>query len=67
MRQWVRPVAGAILLVVGVIWSMQGSGAMGHGGMSGQSQWLIIGVIVAVVGLVLLGGSIARRLRGGRA
>ena len=66
MRQWIRPIVGAILLVIGVIWVMQGSGAMGHGGMSGHSQWLIIGLIVAVAGLVLLGGAIARMLRGGR-
>jgi hypothetical protein len=68
MRQWVRPVLGVVLLVTGALWSVQGSGAMGHGGgMSGHSQWLVIGLIVAVAGVALLGGAVARMLRGGRA
>jgi hypothetical protein len=35
------------------------------GGMNGESQWLVIGVVVAAVGLVLLAAGV-RRLRTGK-
>jgi hypothetical protein len=54
-RVWIRVVGGALLLLIGVNWCLQGSGAYGmSGGMNGKSQWLVIGLVVAVVGLVLL-------------
>jgi hypothetical protein len=65
MKIWVRVVGGALLLLIGVLWILQGSGATGgSGGMNGKSQWLLIGLVVAVVGLVLLVGGF-RRLRTG--
>ena len=64
--KWIRPVAGVVLLVLGVVWALQGAGAMGHGGgMMGHSQWVPIGVIVAVIGAALLLLS-ANKLRAGR-
>jgi hypothetical protein len=63
MQVWIRVIGGALLLLIGGVWILQGSGATGDtGGMNGQSQWLVIGVVVALVGLVLLVGGI-RRLR----
>ena len=60
---WVRVVGGALLFLVGLVWVLQGSGATGaSGGMNGQAEWTLIGMVVAVVGLVLLAGGI-RRLR----
>lgn len=54
-KVWIRVVGGALLLLIGVNWCLQGSGAYGmKGGMNGESQWLVIGLVVAVVGLVLL-------------
>lgn len=65
MRIWMRLAGGVLLLCIGVLWSLQGSGAIGgDGGMSGQSQWLVIGLLVAVVGAVLLVGG-AKKLRAG--
>ncbi|BCY09830.1 hypothetical protein [Actinoplanes sp. L3-i22] len=61
MNGWIRVVGGALLLLIGVVWSLQGSDALGgSGGMNGQSQWLVIGIVVAVVGLVLLIGGLRR-------
>jgi len=60
---WVRVVGGALLFLVGLVWVLQGTGATGAtGGMNGQSEWTLIGMVVAVVGLVLLAGGI-RKLR----
>jgi len=64
MKVWTRLVVGVLLLFFGVVWSLQGSGAVGGSGMSGQAQWLVIGVFVAVVGAILLVGGV-RKLRAG--
>ncbi|WP_030932768.1 hypothetical protein [Streptomyces sp. NRRL B-24720] len=66
MKKWVRPLVGAILLLIGVMWSLQGSGAVDNSEvMSGESQWLFIGLVVAIVGVTLLVGGI-RKLRADR-
>jgi hypothetical protein len=66
MKKWVRPLVGAILLFIGVMWSLQGSGAVDNSEvMSGESQWLLIGLVVAIVGVTLLVGGI-RKLRADR-
>jgi hypothetical protein len=63
MNVWVRVVGGGLLLLIGGTWMLQGSGATGaSGGMNGETQWLVIGAVAAVVGLVLLVGGL-RRLR----
>jgi hypothetical protein len=66
MYVWIRVIGGILLLLVGLLWILQGSGSMGSsGGMNGKSQWLVIGVVVAAVGLVLLAAGV-RRLRTGK-
>jgi predicted phage tail protein len=66
MKTRVRPVVGAILLVVGALWALQGAGAMGGGAMSGHSQWLVIGIVVALAGVALLISGVAKRRTGRR-
>lgn len=66
MKTRVRPIAGAILLVIGVLWALQGAGAVGGGAMSGHSQWLVIGIVVALAGVALLISGAAKRRTGRR-
>ncbi|MER9294273.1 hypothetical protein NKI71_29110 [Mesorhizobium sp. M0510] len=40
-----------IVLAVGALWSLQGIGAVGGSFMTGQSQWLYVGVVTLLVGL----------------
>ena len=47
-------VIGVIALVLGLLWMGQGANLIGGSSMTGQSLWLIIGLIVAAVGAVLL-------------
>ncbi len=52
-----RPVAlviGGILVVIGLIWFLQGIGVLGGSGMSGVVLWAVIGPIVAAVGIALI-------------
>lgn len=46
-------IPGVILTLLGAFWALQGAGVVRQGFMSGQRQWLVIGLVVAVVGLVL--------------
>ncbi len=52
---------GIILLLVGTLWSFQGVGLVGGSFMTGQKQWLYIGIVTAVIGLALTAWAFARR------
>jgi hypothetical protein len=54
------------LIVVGVLWSLQGAGAVGGGAMSGHSQWLVIGIVIALAGAALLLSGVVKRRTGRR-
>ncbi|HKF17161.1 MAG TPA: hypothetical protein VKF14_08245 [Candidatus Dormibacteraeota bacterium] len=58
-------IPGLLLLLVGLIWVLQGSGVIGGSFMSGQKLWLGIGIVVAIVGLGL--GYLGLGQRTGRA
>lgn len=60
--RWLMPVAGALLIAVGALWTFQGLGVIGDSGMSGRTEWAVIGPIVAGLGIWLL----VRGLRRGR-
>ena len=47
-------IPGILLLLIGLVWVLQGADVMkGNQLMSGKPLWLVIGIIVAVAGLVL--------------
>jgi hypothetical protein len=50
---WVLMVGGAVLLIAGVIWALQGFDVIGGSFMSGDPAFEIIGPLVAAVGAVL--------------
>lgn len=47
-------IVGVVLVLLGGLWTLQGSNVLAGSVMSGQSQWLYIGLIVLVVGLIVL-------------
>lgn len=47
-------VLGIILVLLGIVWILQGVNVLPGSFMSGQSQWAIIGLVVGVVGAVVL-------------
>jgi hypothetical protein len=62
MTRFVLGVFGALLLIAGTVFALQGFGVLGGSVMSGSSFWAAAGPIIAVVGLVLLvGGARSRR------
>jgi hypothetical protein len=46
-------ILGVIAIFAGGVWILQGSGVLPGSFMTGQRMWLIIGIIVAIVGLAL--------------
>ena len=51
-----------IVLAVGALWSLQGIGMVGGSFMTGQSQWLYIGIVTMLVGLLGLGWASRSRI-----
>lgn len=53
-RPMARLVLGVLLLIVGAIWTLQGLDVFGQdGGMNGQTEWSVIGVVTLLIGLAL--------------
>jgi hypothetical protein len=55
---------GALLMVAGVIFTLQGLGYIGGSVMTGVSLWAVVGPIVAVIGLTLAITGFRRRAAG---
>jgi hypothetical protein len=47
-------VLGIIGLLIGVVWTLQGLNILGGSFMSGQTEWLVFGVVLAVASLIAL-------------
>lgn len=55
MRPTRQLIAGILLTVLGLIWTLQGLDRFpGEGGMNGQQEWVVIGVIVAIAGIAII-------------
>ena len=53
MKRGVLIVVGIVLLLAGIVWTLQGLNIMGGSAMSGDSTWAIVGPIVFVIGMLL--------------
>jgi PDZ domain-containing secreted protein len=52
---------GGLMLVIGVVWTLQGLDYLGGSSMSGDSTFAVVGPVVAVLGVVI--GVVAARRR----
>jgi hypothetical protein len=48
----IRFVLALIVLGLGALWSLQGFGLVGGSFMTGQTQWLYIGLVTMLAGIV---------------
>ena len=53
----IRVVLAVVLLVVGVVWILQGLDVLSGYGMSGHIEWTVIGTILLLVAGALLVGA----------
>ncbi len=54
-------ILAVLLLLVGIVWFLQGINVMLGSVMTGQSQWAIIGVVAFIAGIILFIFSNRRR------
>jgi uncharacterized membrane protein HdeD (DUF308 family) len=47
-------VAGVLLILIGIIWILQGINVLPGSFMTGQTKWAVIGTVAAVVGIALV-------------
>ena len=53
-------ITGIVLLLVGVLWILQGVGIVGGSFMTGRSEWSMIGGLTAAVGIALFVWAVSR-------
>ena len=52
---------GVLLVLVGVVWTLQGLGVLGGSAMTGVRLWAVVGPVVALVGVAVLVRGARRR------
>jgi hypothetical protein len=63
MNKNVQAALGALLVLMGLVWTLQGLGFVGGSAMTGKTIWAIIGPVVALLGALLLVGVVRSRRR----
>ena len=59
--RWTLVVVGGLLILVGGVWMLQGSGVIGGSFMSGSSLWFVIGLICVLIGIAIVVQGARRR------
>jgi hypothetical protein len=52
---------GAVLVIFGTVFFLQGIDVLGGSGMSGETLWAVLGPVIALVGVGILVGALRRR------
>jgi hypothetical protein len=53
MRRILLSLVGALLIIAGVVWTLQGLGYLKGSVMTGATVWAVIGPVVALGGLAM--------------
>lgn len=61
--KWLFLVIGIVLVLIGLLWTLQGWNVLGGSMMSGSPVWGTIGPIVLIAGVVLIIVALVRRRR----
>lgn len=62
MTRTLGPLLGALLVLVGAVWTLQGAGVLPGSFMTGSRFWLVVGLVCLVAGAVLLWRAIRGRV-----
>jgi hypothetical protein len=54
VKVWLPLVIGALAVLIGAVWTLQGLGYLGGSVMTGERIWAVIGPLVAIAGLVTI-------------
>jgi hypothetical protein len=61
MKRGLLVAAGALIALMGVVFTLQGVGAIGGSVMSGVTFWAVAGPVIALAGLALAAAGLRRR------
>lgn len=64
--RWAMIIFGALMVLLGGIWLLQGVGILPGSFMTGDSFWAVVGLVVLVVGAVLAFFGFRQRAAGPR-
>jgi hypothetical protein len=53
--------AGSLIALAGIVFTLQGVGAIGGSSMSGTTTWSVLGPVIALAGLALVITALRRR------
>jgi len=59
--KWILIIVGALLVLLGGVWVLQGTHILTQGVMAGDMKWTYIGGILALVGIALIIMGASRR------
>ena len=62
MRRVVLVGVGVLVMLAGVIFTLQGTGVLGGSGMSGATFWAVAGPVIALAGLAIAAFGVRRGL-----
>lgn len=54
-------IVGVVLVLLGALWTLQGSNVLAGSVMSGHSQWLYTGIALLALGVVVLWWTFSRK------
>jgi hypothetical protein len=52
--RWVALIVGVLLVLAGAVWALQGAGILPGSVMTGQSFWLVAGIVAVIIGIGLV-------------
>lgn len=52
--RWVLIILGILVVLLGLVWLLQGTNVLAGSQMSGHRRWIAIGGVLDVVGIVLI-------------
>jgi hypothetical protein len=55
MKKGALIIAGVLVVLVGVAFTLQGLNVMGNTAMSGKTLWAVLGPVIAIIGLIVAG------------
>lgn len=65
MTRFLGPALGALLVLIGAVWTLQGAGVLPGSFMTGSRLWLAIGLVCLVAGAALLWRAVRGRKSSG--
>jgi hypothetical protein len=55
-------IVAVVVLLIGIVWTLQGANVIGGSVMSGHPQWLYTGIVLLIVGVGALWWANSRRV-----